>query len=176
MQSKSVQWLEVKQACETALNPDIVAFIENAKQDAEPASQLIAVLHKVQDTYGYLAPEHMDAVAQLLGVPAAMVSGVATFYHFFQLSKPGKFRISVCMGTACYVKGADKILARLQDELGIDIGETTRDGLFSLLQCRCLGTCGLAPVITVNDKVIERVTPDKIPSLLEHLTQQAKQA
>jgi len=176
MQSTSPQWLEVKDAAEKVLGEDIAALIRDARQGEEPAGRLIEILHKVQGVYGYLSPEHMDAVAQLLGVPAATVSGVATFYHFFQLTKPGRFRISVCMGTACYVKGADKILARLREELGIDIGETTKDGMFSLLQCRCLGTCGLAPVMTVNDKVHDRVTPDKIPGLLEQLTQQAKQA
>jgi len=150
-----------------ALPADITGFIERVRQQSHSESQLISVLHKVQKHYGYLDRVQMDAVAHLMGIPAATVSGVATFYHFFRLTPRGKFVISVCMGTACYVRGASKVLDRIREELGIDFGETTRDGLFSLEESRCLGTCGLAPVVMINDEVNAKVSPDKVPALLE---------
>ena len=109
----------------------------------------------------------MDAVAQLMQVPTAKVYGVATFYHFFRLKPRGRFVINVCLGTACYVKGADRVVEKIKEELGIDFGETTTDGLFSLEASRCLGTCGLAPVMMIGDEVYGQVTPDKVPALLE---------
>lgn len=160
-------WKQVEAACKAVLPEDVVQFIAACREGPEPASQLISVLHKVQGHFGHLGTEQLDAVAQLLGVPAAKVAGVATFYHFFRLQPQGRFMISVCMGTACYVKGADKIAAKLKDELGIDFGQTTTDGLFSLHEAHCLGTCGLAPVVMINDQVHAKVTPDQIPALIE---------
>lgn len=160
-------WPQVKAACQAALPPDIVEYIARCRQDEHSESHLISILHKVQAHLGYLGCEQMDAVAQLLGVPSAKVSGVATFYHFFRLTPKGKYVISVCLGTACYVRGADKLVAKLEEELGITFGQTTTDGLFSLSESRCLGTCGLAPVVMVNDDIHPKVTPDQIPALLE---------
>ena len=160
-------WEEVQAACRAALTDDIVGFIEDCRKGPEPASRLISVLHRVQGHFGHLGTEQLDAVAQLLGVPAAKVAGVATFYHFFRLQPQGRFTISVCMGTACYVNGADKVAAKFKDELGIDFGQTTTDGLFSLHEAHCLGTCGLAPVVMINDEVHAKVTPDQIPALLQ---------
>lgn len=168
-------WDQVREAAEAVLGDEIVEYIRTAAAQPEPAGELISVLHKVQARFGYLGTEHLDAVAQLLQVPAATVSGVATFYHFFRLNKPARYSISVCMGTACYVKGADKVVNRLQEELGIDIGETTSDGLFGLQQARCLGTCGLAPVMMVNDDVLSRVTPEAIPAILDRYAKQSRQ-
>ncbi len=159
-------WPEIRAASAAALPEDIVAFIEKVRQGPHPESQLIGVLHRVQAHFGYLAEEQLDAVAQLLQVPTAKVTGVATFYHFFRLEARGRFGISVCMGTACYVKGADRIAARLREELGIELGQTTTDGLFSLEQTRCLGTCGLAPVVMINDRIHGQVKPDDVPALL----------
>ncbi|MBN1892543.1 MAG: NADH-quinone oxidoreductase subunit NuoE [Clostridiales bacterium] len=152
-----------------SLPSEIVDFIEECKKDERPESQLIAVLHKVQMHYGYLPRPILDDVAQRLQVPTAVVSGVSSFYHFFRLTPKGKYTISVCMGTACFVKGADKILEAIQSQLGIEIGETTGDGFFTLEQSRCLGVCALAPVMTINDKVYSRVTPTKIPEILNQL-------
>lgn len=168
-------WDDVRKTAEAALPDHVVEAIHQARKLPEPSGELISILHKTQAHFGYLGPEHLDAVAQLLRVPMSTVSGVATFYHFFRLNKAGTFLISVCMGTACYVRGADKVLQRLQEELGIGIGETTSDGLFSLQQARCLGTCGLAPVMTINDTVYEKVTPDSIPALLDKVARQARQ-
>lgn len=160
-------WAEVENKSRAALPEHIVEFIAKCRQMQHYESQLIAVLHKVQEHFGHLGEEQMDAVAQLLGVPAARVSGVATFYHFFRLNPRGRFLINVCLGTACYVNGADKVAARLKEELGIDFGQTTSDGLFSLESACCLGTCGLAPVVMINDEVYAKVTPDQVPALLE---------
>ena len=169
-------WQAIRKQAEQALTPAIVAFIEECRQQPHPESQLISVLHAVQEQFGYLGSEHLDAVAQLLRVPAAKVSGVATFYHFFRLQPKGEFVINVCMGTACYVKGAERLVQRIQDELGIAFGETTGDGMFSLFESRCLGTCGLAPVLMINDNVHGHVTPDQIPALLETYRNQARSA
>lgn len=150
----------------STLHSDILVFIQACMQREHPESYLIAVLHKIQERYGYLKKEHMDEVAQLMGVPTSKVSGVATFYHFFRLQPRGKHSISVCLGTACFVKGADQILDAFRKELGIDLGETSKDGLFSLESTRCLGVCGLAPVVTINGTVYSQVTVQQVPELL----------
>jgi len=173
MTSTTDNWPEVEAASKAVLPDPIVQFIEQCRDSEHPAGQLIAVLHKVQAHFGYLGAEQLDAVAQLLGVPAAKVSGVATFYHFFRLTPRGRYVIHVCLGTACYVQGAPLLVEKLKDELGIDFGETTKDGMFSLEAARCLGTCGLAPVIMINDEIHAKVTPDKIPLLLQDYIQQA---
>jgi NADH:ubiquinone oxidoreductase subunit E len=142
---------------------------------SEPAGHLISVLHKVQAHFGYLGPRQLDAVAQLLQVPAAKVAGVASFYHFFRLQPRGRFIINVCLGTACYVKGAERVAQKVMDELGISWGETSKDGVFTLEGSRCLGTCGLAPVIMINDEVHGSITPDQIPGILEKYLEKARQ-
>mgnify|MGYP005855965489 CR=1 FL=1 len=148
------------------LDADIVKFIDECLEKEHSDSYLIAVLHKVQGRYGYLSQEHMYEVAQRLQVPTSTVSGVSTFYHFFRLQPTGKHHISVCLGTACFVKGADKVLEAFRSELGIDLGETTTDALFSLDSSRCLGVCALAPVVTVNDQVFSKVTAQEVPQLI----------
>lgn len=127
---------------------------------------LMPILQAAQEIYGYLPEEVMRTIASELDIPLEEVYGVATFYSQFSLSPKGKFQISVCLGTACYVKGAGEIYDRLQLELGIAGGECTPDGLFSLDACRCVGACGLAPVMMVNDDVYGRLTPDEIPGIL----------
>ena len=166
---------EVRAAAEAALTPEIVAFIEECAADKHAHSHLIRVLHKVQGHYGYLGAAQMDAVAQLLQVPTSRVTGVATFYHFFRLEPRGRNMISVCLGTACYVKGAERIADRLQEELGIRLGETTKDKLFSLEATRCLGTCGLAPVIMIEDKVYGGLEPDQVPALIGKYAKMAQE-
>ena len=158
---------EVQNTARQVLGPEIVALIDRFRAEPQPESQLIAVLHKVQAQHGYLASAHLDAVAQLMQVPAAKVAGVASFYHYFRLQPRGRFLINVCLGTACYVKGADRVAQRLMDELGINFGETSTDGMFTLEAARCLGTCGLAPVLMIGDDVHPQVTPDQVPAILE---------
>lgn len=151
---------------ESTISKEILDFIEECNAKEHPESYLISVLHKIQSEYGYLSREHMDQVAHLINVPTSTVFGVATFYHFFRLVPRGKYSISVCLGTACFVKGADGVLDAFRNELGIDVGETTSDGLFSIEGARCVGVCALAPVVTINGKVYSNVTAQKVPDIL----------
>ena len=127
---------------------------------------VMPVLQEAQDIYGYLPLEVQTMIAEGLGVPLDEVYGVATFYSQFALTPKGKYHISVCLGTACYVKGSGDVLNRLSSELGIEAEECTADGEFSLTACRCIGACGLAPVITVNDDVYGRLTVDDVPYII----------
>lgn len=128
--------------------------------------ELINVLHKVQGKFGYLPQEVQEVVAECLGIPVGRVYGVVSFYSFFTMKPKGKYAISVCLGTACYVKGADKILDALKSEIKIGEGEVTPDGKFSIDVLRCVGACGLAPVMTINGKTYGRLTPDMVKGIL----------
>ena len=138
---------EQEPAVDETLTPELEAFIRKWKN--EPGN-LIMVLHKVQEHFGYVPRPAAFQVAEQLGIPLAKVYGVLTFYHFFKLTKPGRFQISVCMGTACYLKGAADLLQELENILGVGLNTVTPDGLFSVEAVRCLGCCGLAPVMSVN--------------------------
>ena len=129
------------------------AFMDEMSQKEYAESYLIAVLHKAQELYGYLREDVMDEIADKMQIPTAHIWGVATFYHYFNLKPIGKHVVSVCMGTACFVKGADKVLNALKKELGVEVGQTTEDKLFTLQEARCLGACGIAPVIMIDDKI-----------------------
>ena len=142
-------------------------FIEANRDPVEPQGALIPILHKAQELYGYLPKDVMDFVADKIEVPTAYVYGVATFYSHFTLTPRGKYPVSVCMGTACYVKGAPAILDTIEEQLGIKTGQTSEDQLFTLLETRCIGACGLAPVLTIGDDVYGRLTPDQVPEILE---------
>ena len=128
---------------------------------------LIPVLHEAQDVYGYLPMSVQKQIAEGLNVSLSEVYGVVTFYTQFSLKPKGKFKVSACMGTACYVKGSNLILDKLKEKLGVSVGDCTEDGKFSLDACRCIGACGLAPVIMVNDDVYGRLSPDDIDKVLE---------
>lgn len=128
---------------------------------------VMPVLQEAQDIYGYLPIEVQTMVAEGLNVPLEEVYGVSTFYSQFALSPKGKYHISVCLGTACYVKGSGEILERLSEILGIEAEECTSDGQFSLTACRCIGACGLAPVITVNDDVYGRLTVNDVQDIID---------
>lgn len=140
---------------------------EVISQHKDEQGALIAVLHEAQEIFGYLPKEVQLRVAEGLNVPLSEVYGVITFYALFSLKPKGKYKISACKGTACYVRGADKVLERLEQELGVKAGDTTDDGKFSLEVVRCLGACGLGPVIMINDDVHARLKPDRIPSILK---------
>jgi NADH-quinone oxidoreductase subunit E/NADP-reducing hydrogenase subunit HndA len=136
--------------------------------DSMPSTkgELIRVLHKAQGIFGYLPAEVQKFVARELGISTAKVYGVVSFYSFFTMTPKGEHKIAVCMGTACYVRGAEKVLNELKSELGISVGETTADGKFSLDALRCVGACGLAPVVLVGEKVYGRVTVDMVKTIL----------
>lgn len=142
---------------------ELKEYIETEK--SQPGA-LMPVLQKAQEIYGYLPIEVQGMVAEGLGISLSEVYGVATFYSQFSLTPKGEHRISICLGTACYVKGADKILEGLEKKLGIKCGECTPDGVFSLDSCRCVGACGLAPVMMIDDDVYGRMTVDQIDSIL----------
>ncbi len=169
--------LQKEKAKATDILPEsVVRYIEDCAKKKNPNSHLISVLHKVQDHFGYLAKEHMDAVSVLMQIPAAKVTGVASFYHFFNFTPRGKHRVSLCMGTACFVKGAGKVLDKLQELLEIKIGETTTDNLFSIDVARCVGACALAPVMIVDEKVYAEVKPDQVARILGEYGYEPKKA
>lgn len=141
----------------------LMQVIDESKHDK---SNLMVVMQKAQDIYGYLPFEVQEMISEGMEVPLEKIYGVATFYAQFSLSPKGKYNISVCLGTACYVKGAGDIFDKLSEKLGIGADECTPDGKFSLTACRCIGACGLAPVLTVNEDVYGRLTVDDVDDIL----------
>lgn len=138
-------------------------------------SALIPVLHHIQDRFGYIPAKAINHVAQALGVPTSYVEGVASFYSYFSLEPKGMFTIAVCMGTACYVRGSQAVLDQFVNQLGITDGQTTADGLFTLQCARCLGACGQAPVIMVNDKIHAAVKADDVNNIISMYTAKARE-
>ena len=124
-------------------------------------------MHHAQELYGYLPAELQLHIARKLSIPAAQVYGVVSFYSFFNMTPKGLHRISICMGTACFVRGSEAVLRAFENELGIKPGETTEDGLFSIDSLRCVGACGLAPVVMVDSKVYGRVTTTDVRGIIE---------
>ena len=141
-------------------------LLEVIKKNESVPGSLIQTMHEAQEIFGYLPIEVQKFIAEHTGKPLAEVYGVATFYAQFTMQPKGKYQISVCLGTACYVKGSDLLLQELQKELDVKVGDCTKDGMFSLDACRCIGACGLAPVFTINDDVYGRQTPAEIPGIL----------
>jgi NADH-quinone oxidoreductase E subunit len=148
-------------------------FINSYRDRENFDSYLIAVLHKAQSLNGYVDEKSMDVIAYEMKIPTARIYGVATFYHYFNLKPVGKNIISVCMGTACFVKGAEQILDKIQGELNLSIGETTKDDLFTLQEARCLGACGQAPVLMLNNKIYGKMTPKKILDIIRKIKKDA---
>ena len=154
--------------CDCNNNMDKYAALQQVIEELknEPGC-LMPVMQRAQDIFGYLPEDVQNIIAKGLDIPVSDVYGVATFYAQFNLEPKGKYIISVCLGTACYVKGAQLVLDELEKVLGVPAGSTTPDGLFTLNATRCLGACGLAPVIMVNDDVYGRLTPDQIAGIIE---------
>lgn len=149
---------------EKKLPAELISFIEEWK---EKPGNLIMVLHKVQEHFGYLPREIAFEVAERLDVPVAKIYGVITFYHLFKLTKPGRNQVAVCMGTACYLKGGEDLILELERQLGVGINTVTDDGEFSVEAVRCIGCCGLAPVMTVNGEVFGNVKTKDLKKVLE---------
>lgn len=143
---------------------ELKAFIAENKDIDGP---LMPIMQKAQELFGYLSLETMTIIADALDIPVSEVYGVATFYAQFSLQPKGEYIISVCTGTACYVKGAQEVLDEVIDILGVGSGQTTPDGKFTIQDTRCLGCCGLAPVMTVNQDVYGRLTPEEVKGILE---------
>lgn len=145
---------------------DLNTIKEICKSFNNEQGELINVLHKTQEHFGYLPAEIQEVVAKELNMSVAKVYGVVTFYSFFTMKPKGKFPISICTGTACYVRGAENVLHEFKRQLNIEVGETTEDGKFSLSCLRCVGACGLAPVVLVGDKTYGRVSPEGVKDIL----------
>lgn len=154
--------------CNAGNEPGIYTIIDGIVEKYKgQAGSLIPVLHQTQQALGYL-PENVQAyIAEKLGIPLSEVYGVVSFYTLFSTVPKGKYKISICLGTACYVKGAGDILAEFEKQLKIKVGETTEDGMFTLEACRCLGACGLAPVLTVNENVHGRLTVQDVADIVK---------
>ena len=146
---------------------EINAFIDELAAKGSLDGKLISILHKTQEILGYLPVEAQAHVARRLGIPPAKVYGVVSFYSFFSMVPKGKYVIDVCMGTACFVLGADKILDEFGKVLGIEPGQTTDDRLFSLIALRCVGACGLAPVAIINGKMYGKLTKESVTEVIE---------
>ena len=145
-------------------------FMKELFKEFKPEKDnLIQMLNEVQEHFGYVPKEAQQELSEYLGIPMAEIYGVITFYSRFSLKPKGKYNISVCLGTACFVKGSQKILDRLIDRLKIEVGETTPDGKFSIEETRCVGACGLAPVFTVNGEVYGKATVQKLDQVLDEL-------
>ena len=151
-------------ADEKALYDAVANVIE---QYREKEGSLIMVLHAAQEIFGYLPMELQEFIADGMEIPVSEVSGVVSFYSFFSTQKRGKHTIRMCQGTACYVRGGKKVVDAIKNELDVDVGGTTADGQFTFEIARCIGACGLAPVMTINDEVYGRLTPDEVDKILD---------
>jgi NADH-quinone oxidoreductase subunit E len=142
---------------------ELTSFIDEWK--VKPGS-LIMILHKTQETFGFISRPAAEKLSRLTGIPLARIYGVITFYHFFKTTKPGKNRVSVCLGTACYLKGGQDLIEEARSLLGLAEGGVTEDGLFSIDPVRCVGCCGLAPVMTVGNDTYGKLTKDMLPGII----------
>ena len=152
-------------------NKDLRAILEKYEKDK---SNLIQILNQVQEKYGYISQDAQKAISEYLDISMAEVYGVITFYSRFTLKPKGKYNIAVCLGTACFVKGSEKVLDKVKEILKIDVGQTTEDGLFSIEATRCVGACGLAPVFTVNNEVYGKATPEMAESVIKRIRDEEK--
>lgn len=159
--------MEQKAKCCVYEDERMKKLLQIIEKNKDRKGALIPVLHEAQELYGYLPFEVQKTISEGLQIPLTEIYGVVTFYTNFSVNPKGKYRIQVCLGTACYVKGAAKILERLREKLGIEVGECTEDGKFSIEEARCIGACGLAPVIMINDDVYGRLTPDEVDRIIE---------
>jgi NADH-quinone oxidoreductase subunit E/NADP-reducing hydrogenase subunit HndA len=143
---------------------EIVQIISNHKDDKTP---LMMILSDIQKKFGYIPLEVQELVSDRIGIPVAEIYGVVTFYSFFSLTPKGKYIVGVCLGTACYVNGSSEIIDEFAESLGIKVGQTTEDGLFTLDALRCIGACGIGPAVNINGKIYPRVNVKQVPSILK---------
>ncbi|MCL2602149.1 MAG: NAD(P)H-dependent oxidoreductase subunit E [Treponema sp.] len=155
--------IAVKSEQSNAFPEELVSFINEWKK--KPGG-LIMMLHKTQETFGYISRETAGTLSKMTNIPLARVYGVISFYHFFKTVKPGKYRIAVCMGTACYLKGGQDLLDETRQILGLAPDGVTSDGLFSVDAVRCIGCCGLAPILTVGAENYGKLTKDMLPGII----------
>ena len=142
---------------------ELTAFID---EWGKKPGGLIMMLHRIQDEFGYIPRPAAEKLSMMVGLPLAKIYGVITFYHFFKTTMPGKHKLAICMGTACYLKGGQDLVEEARSILGIQGEEVTDDGLFSIDEVRCLGCCGLAPVLMVGNEVYGKVTKEQMPEII----------
>ncbi|HEY9053808.1 MAG TPA: NAD(P)H-dependent oxidoreductase subunit E [Rectinemataceae bacterium] len=142
---------------------ELIAFID---EWGKKPGGLIMMLHRIQDEFGYIPRPAAEKLSVMVGLPLAKIYGVITFYHFFKTTMPGKHKLAICMGTACYLKGGQDLVDEARSILGIQGEDVTDDGLFSIDEVRCLGCCGLAPVLMVGNEVYGKVTKDQLPEII----------
>jgi len=157
------------------LNKYVDSILNKDEPQADARSKLIQVLHHAQGIFGYLPEEVQEWIAGKLSISPAEVFGVVSFYSYFTMKPRGKYKISVCTGTACYVKGAQSLLEALEDELGLKTGETSADMRFSIDILRCIGACGIAPVMLINGKAYGNLTPDQVRIIIKKTAGEEKQ-
>ncbi|MCK5200916.1 MAG: NAD(P)H-dependent oxidoreductase subunit E [Spirochaetales bacterium] len=150
---------------ELKFSDELISFIDDWKN--QPGN-LIMILHRVQEEFSYIPRDAAKKISEMLGVSLSKIYGVITFYHYFKLDKPGKHNIQVCMGTACYLKGGEDLLEELESILDIGVNQVTEDGNFSIEAVRCVGCCGLAPVVVIGDKVFGKLTKKRLPEVLSN--------
>jgi NADH-quinone oxidoreductase subunit E len=152
-----------------SLPQELLDFVEEWR---EKPGNLIMILHRMQQIYGYIPRAEALELARELDIPLAKIYGVITFYHFFKLEKPGRHTIQVCMGTACYLKGGQDLIQEIENLIGIGVNQTTDDQLFSMESVRCVGCCGLAPVVMVGDEVYGKIGKDELPEVIAKYREQ----
>jgi NADH-quinone oxidoreductase subunit E len=148
---------------EIEFSKELVNFVEEWK--LKPGN-LIMILHRIQEEFGYIPREAAERLSRMVGLPLAKIYGVITFYHFFKTKKPGKNRLAICMGTACYLKGGQDLVDEAREILGVKGDDVTPDGQFSIDEVRCLGCCGLAPVLSVGNEVFGKVTKEQMADII----------
>ena len=155
-----------------AIKPEVVQGVkEICDSYASEPSPLMMILSAVQKKYGYIPLEVQEIISEKTGIPVAEIYGVVTFYSFFSLKPKGKYVLGICLGTACYVKNSQQVVDKFSSLLGIQPGETTKDGLFTIEAIRCIGACALAPAMSINGKVYPKVTPDQVGKIIDEYRQ-----
>ena len=146
---------------------EFINYLKDKGNKGSRQSALMPALHKAQSSFGYISKEAVEEISCHLHIPSAHIWGAITFYHYFSIKPRGKYIISVCMGTACYVRGAECLIERVNGELGIEVGQTTKDKVWTMETTFCLGCCGLAPAMTINGKVYGKLTPARVSQILK---------
>lgn len=155
-----------------AIKPEVVQGVKDICDSyASEPSPLMMILSTVQKKYGYIPLEVQEIISEKTGIPVAEIYGVVTFYSFFSLKPKGKYVLGICLGTACYVKNSQQVVDKFSSLLGIQPGETTKDGLFTIEAIRCIGACALAPAMSINGKVYPKVTPDQVGKIIDEYRQ-----
>jgi NADP-reducing hydrogenase subunit HndA len=166
--------MSVQECCCVSADARETRLLEAIEKHRDTKGALIPILHEAQEIYGYLPIQVQKKISEKMNIPLTEIYGVVTFYTQFSLKPKGRYKVQVCLGTACYVRGASDIQDKFKEILGIDVGECTEDSMFSLDACRCVGACGLAPVAMVNSEVYGKLKPDDIQGIINKYSESGK--